>query len=102
MTLPEILKEFEDWCKNELVELTDEQGNKIVYLMAVNKFLTQTYTSMVQAEVERLEGLKQECIHKKNWDGKTQIQPCNCVFKDIGGYNLAIEDQINYWKNKLK
>ena len=41
---------------------------------------------------EWLDKMKKECRHKKNWDGKTQIQPCSCIFGDIGGYNQAISD----------
>jgi hypothetical protein len=72
MTLPEILKQFD--------ELFEEYGAKQAF--------TQTYTSMVEEEIARLEG------EIKKADKFVPFQRIH--------YVSAIEDQLNYWKNKLK
>ena len=77
-TLSEILKQF----RNSTGLYLNEEKK-----LLIESFLTQTYTSMVQAEVERLE--KQLKVNL----GLTLIEM---------GYQMALEDQINYWKNKLK
>lgn len=67
-----------------------EAGNRIKDLIAQ---VEATAIAATEARVvEKLDGMKKECIHKRNWDGKTQLQPCACVFKEVGGYNQALED----------
>ncbi len=55
------------------------------------------------ADLEAIrEGMPKEkiCIHRKNWDGKTQLRPCECVFGEVGGFNecrskvLSLIEQI--------
>ena len=77
MTLPEILKQFD--------ELFEEYGAKQAF--------TQTYTSMVMAEVERLEGIKK--------DMPTIIRQPFELAESVGK-KMFIDEEINYWKNKLK
>jgi hypothetical protein len=116
-TLSEILKQFDEMTPEELpceenkgyVSLTEkeqwlqENSDKHLYENnvynepeldlskdKVKSLLTQTYTSMVQAEVERLEG--QRITNMVNIG----------LFEDEKGFNKCLEDQINYWKNKLK
>ena len=99
MTLSEMLKRFREkflvytsWVgnKKELSKLTNTED--------VEDFLTQTYTSMVEAEVERLKALRKKTIPNMLQDDELY----NLSGIDgVDGYNQAIEYQINYWKNKL-
>jgi hypothetical protein len=105
MTLSEILKQFEELCNRDSTGLCLYEEQKLL----LESFLTKTYTSMVEAEIARLEGEKkietkhERCTLDDNW---CYTHSENMQDTDLPNgaynYNQAIEDQINYWKNKLK
>lgn len=96
-TLPEILKQFDEKFEEDKYKTVPTWLD--VKVEKVKSFLTQTYTSMVQAEVERLEKQLRLVIKKKEQIDNDPFHPVRCQYL---GQQDAIQDQINYWKNKLK
>lgn len=88
-TLPEILKIIDAKFPN--VERWKYEG-----------FVKETYTSMVEEEVERL---MEQVVGVKELFPEATLKPDEetaLLVQYKEGHNRAIKDQINYWKNKLK
>jgi hypothetical protein len=132
-TLEEILKQFDEMTPEDvplpyigrscraIEEWLQENSDKHLYennvynepeldlsKYKVKSFLTQTYTSMVEAEVERLED-RLKLLEKAEMTGlrlpyenSPEIYGNRRVVAYVKGCKNVYEDQINYWKNKLK
>jgi hypothetical protein len=106
MTLQQTLERFDElWDKADswvgsLFGSYDEFSDDLVETRyskeGIKQFITEEYTSMVEAEIARLEGLKRKIDYIPTSNG------IECTNDRDFGYNGCLQDQINYWKNKLK
>ena len=102
MTLSEILKRFDEApllrSRIEAVDVITKQVKTELFVNneEVKSFITQTYTSMVEEEVEYLEDKLAKCKKLKT------SQYISETPEYFDGKIAILEDQINYWKNKLK
>ncbi len=83
-----------------------EPLNSSDFLTASSSVLSKIRTKLESQRTADLEALRERmpkekiCIHRKNWDGKTQLRPCECVFGEVGGFNdcrsqvLALLDEL--------
>jgi len=105
-TLPEILKQFDEKFEEDKYKTVPTWLD--VKVEKVKSFLTQTYTSMVQAEVEHLEQelAIQRQVYEKGKEvvvfGRARVAGMVAEKYTRLGKIEMLEDQINYWKNKLK
>ena len=97
----EFEKKFEDFYDVGVPsESEPNAGSEIIHFQELKSFLTTTLQAFIEAEIERLEGVKKDVDYvehkKRQFDEK-----CICDICDAMVYNQALNDQITHFKELL-